>query len=265
MAGAICPNCSRENSLDSEFCNMCGADLVKQCKVCGVSNPVDARFCKSCRADLQSQDALSLGLSVRRALEWREQFMKMGWWDKLSPKSAQYLEELARNGTFPSSDDPNEPWVFLVLVGSGNWKPETPTYLKKTGDKDFRPIRPTEKTGFISFTPNINIYLAATRSRLAVLVPGAPVNTVMIPYTDITGGEWYKDGKVEITTPQLALRFKVHLVGPGFLNVVVALTPAASLNTNKAMALADMKSRTSDRLAFMDVLGGFFKEIGNVS
>src|SRR5207253_10492923 len=44
----ICPQCQSENSLNSAFCDQCGARLETACSNCGEPNRRGARFCKNC-------------------------------------------------------------------------------------------------------------------------------------------------------------------------------------------------------------------------
>lgn len=48
-AGEIaCPSCKAINSIDSKFCNQCGAILSNACPSCGADIPSGSKFCPKC-------------------------------------------------------------------------------------------------------------------------------------------------------------------------------------------------------------------------
>src|SRR4051812_21550131 len=51
-----CPNCSRENPDDANFCGQCGTALPQDitCGQCGRANPAGLRFCRSCGGELEA-------------------------------------------------------------------------------------------------------------------------------------------------------------------------------------------------------------------
>ena len=44
----ICQTCQRENPEDAQFCDGCGAALVRHCQGCGGQLRADSRFCNGC-------------------------------------------------------------------------------------------------------------------------------------------------------------------------------------------------------------------------
>src|SRR2546422_700940 len=48
----ICPRCQYENSLNSAFCDACGARLETACPNCGERNRRGAKFCRNCGQEI---------------------------------------------------------------------------------------------------------------------------------------------------------------------------------------------------------------------
>lgn len=68
----ICPKCQSPNSPEAQFCNKCGAKIIKQlrkCKLCGAENKYDAQFCEKCGSKLAEA---VLGVTANRANVWED-------------------------------------------------------------------------------------------------------------------------------------------------------------------------------------------------
>ncbi len=61
-----CPQCQRENSESSRFCNACGHAFVLFCPDCSGRNPPESRFCHACGRSLEPQARSTTAADVRQ-------------------------------------------------------------------------------------------------------------------------------------------------------------------------------------------------------
>lgn len=76
-----CPACGAEVPGDGQFCGHCRAALTTPCPLCGRGNRLGIRFCEGCGAEV---GLVTPGLSMDRAVAWREQLTAMLGWDNLN-------------------------------------------------------------------------------------------------------------------------------------------------------------------------------------
>jgi len=252
-----CPSCGYDSPMGGQFCSKCGQAITAKCRVCGEDNLYDARFCRQCRAEL----ALApVGLPLARALAWREQFRKLGWWDTPDEIFSPLLNQLAEQGQLPASDAPYEPWIFQSDdngVSRGRMK-----YDWKPFDLDVN--RPSK-----FWYSNQSKFMVATRCRLVIVEPKRAINTVVL-YKDLTEVEWRPgaDGHGFIdyylkTRQGDVIYWRIRTKGPGLIDVVTAL--AASDPVARNWAHRGIDAKTQQQIGFVELVGDFLKEIVEVT
>jgi len=256
MTQLKCPNCGYENPLDGRFCSNCGKSLTQRCKVCDEHNLLDAKFCRKCGNELTVALA---GLSLDRALLWREQFRQMGWWDSIVDDQkgknfgATLVKRLIQEGDLPPIESNSEPWIFACSLRYNEFKPRAAKVNKD----------------------EINIlskgYIVATRCRFALLT-AREMKSWMFLFTDINGfqikplGLW-SSGRgntiLELTTQHGdKITWWFQLPGPGVMDVVLGLQ--GSDPVARAVAHVSVASKDAVKRDFKELLGQFFKEIIDV-
>jgi hypothetical protein len=126
----ICTKCSATILDGAKFCGSCGSPMTSSCRVCSEPNPLGIRFCQYCGSELSNALA---GLPLKVALDWRDQFNKIGWsddpaenlsfLDKSGELRKQALVSILKEHQLAEPDSKSEPYLFLSHVSPGRpWK-----------------------------------------------------------------------------------------------------------------------------------------------
>ena len=201
-----CSNCNYESSLFGQFCSNCGHALTSSCRVCGEDNVIPAKFCRTCGVELTSA---SVGLLLDRAMAWREQFRKMGWWEWYSDFKEDHWNLIKSQNVPTDVNERHEPWVFGCVADGKTMKPEH-LYVNA---KDFG------TTGTFGYT---NPFVVATRCRIGIFNPKLKTAQVW-SYTDLKEYQ-YSGGDVTIGTHKGdKIRMLLKVPTAGLLDVATAL------------------------------------------
>lgn len=232
-----CPACNYNTILFSRFCMQCGTKIVSSCAVCEEENLINAVYCRGCGVSITN---VVIGLSINRAILWREQFRSMGWWEVTSFSERDW-NAIASCKIPNDIDEPHEPWIFAVFIDSKPMKPETIVLLGQS---------------FAGNSPKREEFVVATRTRLAIV--NSQNNARVIWYKDIVAYT-VKGNEVVINLANggdLQIRFRT----PG-ANVIDYLGVLSNNSSFGFRSQLNIDVKEGQKREFMGIVGEYFYNI----
>ena len=260
-----CPKCDFETTNPSRYCGNCGSNLVMKCSACGHENAFTLVFCENCGIKLGS---VAKGLMLDRALVWREQFQRMGWWEdpvdtwkgfifkKAAQEAVKNCKLLLEKHGIPEPDSKTEPWLFFCAMVNN--------LFKNWNIHEFKAM--TFNNGRVEFNSKSHPYqrdfLLATRCRL-IFVEVLNYRVYQWQYQDINEYRVEPNGVIElVTSAGDSIHIKIKTKGASLIDYAIATTSANSKNQGQYLvATANISAAKSYKIDFMTIVGEFFKEI----
>jgi len=251
-----CPKCGQENPSSTSFCGGCGQSLTIQCRFCGQVNPFDTKFCRHCGKQF---GILGPGLSLDRALAWREVFrgLNSSWleWAKFSKSIWNDLQSYS----FPSDpEDKLEPWIFgckIGLIGGDYMLHSFVSVYPQASKMSHGVLTPCER-GFGS--PYGEDAIIATRCRLGIVSSKRFAKTFYAwSYTEFRKYEVSGTSVLAYVADKiLSVPFKVP--SPGLFGALMMLGPDP---VARGATLVRAQAEHENKATFMEIIDRFFADI----
>ena len=261
-----CPKCGQDVADNSRFCSFCGNSVTINCPVCGLASDALNKYCPGCGAELSRAEP---GLTLSRALAWREQFKRMGWWDdpfetlgklqsshlwdnhERSQKRGQIFTALISRESFAEIDSKSEPWIFCCHVCLKDWHIYS---VSKDG----------QDPGRFDVSP---LFVITTRCRL-VIVDTKAAQLYSWLFGDIKTIEQKDNGSIYVgMKTQENLQFAFKTKGPGLFERTYLLGVAASgskLTASHLIAASNIEAANSMKADFLTIVAEFFSDVLSV-